>query len=396
MRLSCVTACVAALAWTAGDATAATIDFEIVHHFKFLNAVGDCEARPLLASDGNFYIPCLRGGDAGLGAIVRMSPDGAMKVLHSFSQAEGFAARAGLIEGPDGKLYGTTDLGGTFGGGTIFRISRDGEFESLHSFAGSDGASPYAAGLVLSERGDFYGATFRGGVASAGTVFKLAADGTFSKIFDFPPDDLRGPNALLLAPDGNLYGTTFVGGVGDCGGVYKLSTDGTHYRPYFFHPEAGCNPQSAPIVGSDGNLYGTATQGGLVIEPECFPSGCGTIWRFVSGQGQRAIHRFHVPDGLNPEAALLQASDGNLYGTAEFGGTGFGLGSGTIFRIGADGVFTTLLRLHPWQGIYPVAPLVEAPGGYLYGLTSLEGGPGGDGGGTFFRISAQATLAGGD
>ena len=74
-------------------------------------------------------------------------------------------------------------------------------------------------------------------------------------------------------------------------------------------------------------------------------------------------------------AALIQASDGNLYGTTHFGGIN---GGGTIFRISTSGDFATLHSFDDAGAHFPSAPLVEASDGTFYGTTTA--GPLGGGG----------------
>ena len=75
-------------------------------------------------------------------------------------------------------------------------------------------------------------------------------------------------------------------------------------------------------------------------------------------------------DGANPPAALIQAKDGNLYGTT---GTGGGHGSGTVFKITVSGVLTTLYSFsddstfYNADGAHPSADLIQGTDGNLYG-----------------------------
>jgi uncharacterized repeat protein (TIGR03803 family) len=71
-----------------------------------------------------------------------------------------------------------------------------------------------------------------------------------------------------------------------------------------------------------------------------------------------------TPDGANPWAALTLAPDGNLYGTTRRGANG----SGSVFRLTTNGLFSTLVSLSPDQG-GPNAPLVLGNNDTFYGTT---------------------------
>src|SRR5207249_2555117 len=58
------------------------------------------------------------------------------------------------------------------------------------------------------------------------------------------------------------------------------------------------------------------------------------------GQTFEVVRSFvRVPNGANPEASLIQASDGSFYGTTSYGGAS---DHGTVFNVDAAGRLTTL------------------------------------------------------
>src|SRR5262245_43444752 len=93
------------------------------------------------------------------------------------------------------------------------------------------------------------------------------------------------------------------------------------------------------------------------------------------------LYTFHGADGANPYAALLQASDGNLYGVTHVGGAN---NFGSIFRITTAGTLTTLYSFNGTDGSNPSARLIQAADGSLYG-TTIHGGA--NGFGTIFKIT---------
>src|SRR5206468_5764562 len=112
------------------------------------------------------------GGDSGIGTVFRITPAGALTVLHSFSGgSDGAIPVAGLIQASDGLFYGTTSGGGAPcpvpppNTGTVFKMTAVGVVTGLHTFcAGSDGSFPVAA-VIVGGDGNFYGTTEYGGVS---------------------------------------------------------------------------------------------------------------------------------------------------------------------------------------------------------------------------------------
>ena len=97
--------------------------------------------------------------------------------------------KAALLQASDGNYYGTTS-GGNNPGGTVFRLTPGGQLTTLVTFptqygAGSMGTNPVAA-LVQGSDGKFYGTTTGGGTFNAGTVFRMAADGTKGRLLTPP------------------------------------------------------------------------------------------------------------------------------------------------------------------------------------------------------------------
>ena len=115
--------------------------------------------------------------------------------------------------------------------------------------------------------GVLYSAALRGGLFGFGAVFKIKKDGTAYRIlhhFGSSPGDGQGPTGgLVEGSDKLLYGTTSAGGTYGHGTVFKLAPDGSNYSILysFAGPSDGVAPAAALIEGSDGALYGTTQQG---------------------------------------------------------------------------------------------------------------------------------------
>jgi len=100
------------------------------------------------------------------------------------------------------------------------------------------------------------------------------------------------------------------------------------------------------------------------------------------------LYAFMAADGINPRAALMQATNGSLYGTTESGGDFDG---GTVFRMMSDGAFAVVHAFTAEEGWNPVAPLIQTSNGALLGTTSA-GDPFGNRG-TIFQIAPDGTFS---
>jgi uncharacterized repeat protein (TIGR03803 family) len=284
-----------------------------------------------------------------------------LTTLYSFCSrsgcTDGEAPRTWLVQAANGDLYGTTTAGGVNGSGTVFKITPSGTLTTLHSFCSqsgcTDGNTPYA-GLVQATNGDLYGTTGYGGAYSdAGTVFKITPSGTLTTLYNFCSQgvypnctDGEVPTAgLVQGTNGDFYGTTLFGGVNPCSGpgcgtVFKITPSGTLTTLYSFCSQSGCTDGEAAGTGqvliqaTNGGLYGTAEDGGangyfygtvFKITPRGTLT---TLYSFCSQSG--------CTDGYSP-AGLIQATNGDLYGTTYYGGTNCSggplPGCGTVFSL---------------------------------------------------------------
>jgi len=307
-----------------------------------------------------------------LGAPTPESAGSEFQVLKSFTTAEGAHPFSELVLGTDGMLYGTTVTGNNSSeNDTIFKINEDGSgFTVLMNFDEPTTGGNCWGGLILGSDGMLYGTTYTGGTGGTGTVFKIGQDGTgFAVLKNFDASTTGGGSyARLLEIDEVLYGTTYVGGNGNAGTVFKLNLDGSGFAvlKHFDNVATGGHPTAGLIAGPDGFLYGTAYHGGDSL--------FGTIFRIkATGTPFEVLrHLDAAVTGAYPNARLLLGSDGALYGTATEGGA---YQNGAVFTLNADGTgFTVLKSLNSFvDGATPASALMEASNGKLYG-TTLHGG----------------------
>jgi uncharacterized repeat protein (TIGR03803 family) len=143
-------------------------------------------------------------------------------------------------------------------------------FRTLVSFDRADGSNP-AAALVQAINGSLYGTTGTGGAYGAGTIFEITPGGKFSTLYNFCHTYTGcyhgdGPTGLVQATNGNLYGTTGGGGVYGAGTVFEITPGGKLTTLYSFCSQRRCTDGSQPLAGlvqaTNGNFYGTTYYGG--------------------------------------------------------------------------------------------------------------------------------------
>jgi uncharacterized repeat protein (TIGR03803 family) len=283
------------------------------------------------------------------------------------------------VQAADGSFYGTTTYGGANGDwGTVFRITPGGTLTTLHSFAGPDGTDPFA--LTQASNGSFYGTTGNGGTYDyfcngCGTIFKITPAGAFTTLYSFTggTDGYNPLAGLVQATNGSLYGTTAYGGIsGDpalcqsgCGTIFSMTPGGTLTTLYTLCAEINCTDGAYPYAGliqaTDRNLYGTTLGGGVTGSSYTY----GTVFKITPSGALTVLHSFDGTDGSFATAGLLQATDGNFYGTtSQFGATDC---CGTIFRLSVGlGPFVKTL---PTSG--EVGTLVRILGTNLTGVASV-------------------------
>ncbi len=352
------------------------------------------QAALLQAIDGNLYGTTASGGantnsncSDGCGTVFRIAPGGRFERIYSFCSqtgcVDGSSPFAGLVQGTDGNLYGTTEAGGANNDGTIFRITTAGTLTTLYSFNGTDGEYPFA-GVTEGRDGNFYGTTYAGGTGGGcpdvgcGTVFMITTEGTLTTLHNFNGSDGAFPYAPpAQGTDGNFYGTTSQGGgTNSYGTIYKMTPEGALTTLFAFCSSTGCPDGDTPIAGlveaSNGNFYGTTIGGNL-------DDNVGGVFAITPGGSISTIYTFcsepDCADGDFPYAGLIQGTDGYLYGSTENGGNPFQYG--TLFRITPHGKLTTLYlfcsRAGCIDGIEPLAALVQHTNGKFYGTTLLGG-----------------------
>ncbi len=266
----------------------------------------------------------------------KITPGGTQTTLYNFCSQPNCtdgAGTGGLVQATDGNFYGTTGSGGANNGcpntcGTVFQMTPGGLLTTLYSFCSqpncfdghaADPGSPPVQGID----GNLYGVNQSGGANSGGTVFKITLDGTLTTLYAFCSlVELRGrfqsqPDKCRPT-DENFYGTTWTSGTDGLGTFFKITTSGT------LTPLGSVDgyPSGKLIQATDGNFYGTTARAGTIFQMT--PTGMLTTLGFVGGY---------------PYAGVIQSTDGNLYGTTGAGGNNQcgDYGCGSVFELTLPG-----------------------------------------------------------
>lgn len=318
------------------------------------------EAGVTLAADGTVYgtsfyggiagSGCAQGGPVQCGTIFHLTPPHTActtalcpwtetQVYEFNSQPNLFWPNLGeLIFDRAGNLYGAAAAGGRHFRGGIFELTPSGggwTYIDVYDFAGNgDGAQPLG-GVILDASGNLYGTTFGQHVGSDlyGTVYELIHSGsgwTESTIYLFQngSDGAFPKSDLIMDAGGNLYGTTSTGGSGGGGTIFELtpSQGSWTFSVLYSFPGPGDGPYGPLLIDSSGNLYGATLEGGAYQQGSIFkltPSNGG--WTYTS------LHDFtDGGDGRSPYGHLTLDGNGNLYGTAGWGGA---TGNGVVWEI---------------------------------------------------------------
>jgi len=183
--------------------------------------------------------------------------------------------------------------------------------------------------LLQDPQGRFFGSRLTGGSGGSGDVFRVAENGSgFTPLHEFPAtaSDGKTPAGLLLASDGRLYGGTIAGGTGgqfgNAGVLYRVNTDGSDYTilRHLDSQTDGTQMAAALLQDTNGVLYGVLRNGGTATVNQ---GGNGTVFKMnTNGTGFTALHIFTnsaiIPsstDGYDPKDALIEGQGQMLYGT---------------------------------------------------------------------------------
>ncbi|MFZ0311873.1 MAG: choice-of-anchor tandem repeat GloVer-containing protein [Candidatus Korobacteraceae bacterium] len=225
---------------------------------------------------GNLYGATQSGGPGGYqGTAFELTPahgTWTRTLLHDFGDAGGTQPMGGVQLDHAGNVYGTAFFGGDGQEGTVFQLVPSGSGWTLHVityFTLSSGGDNPAAGVILDQAGNLYGATSNG--QPNPVAFEISPfDGgwTYNTLYTWANFFGGGGPVASLVMDsaGNLYGTTSFAGAYSEGSVFELTPANGSWIYTDLHDFTGGSdggyPKSNIVLDASGNLYGTASQGG--------------------------------------------------------------------------------------------------------------------------------------
>ncbi len=324
--------------------------------------------------DGMLYGQTFTGGENDMGVMFKYDTENLAYIkCFDFGQSDnGAHCASSLMLADDGWAYGTTWHGGQYDGGTIYRINpANRTFESLYDFdIYTYGGNPLS-GLIQANDGFFYGTTPFGGTVGAGIIYRFDANNNIVTVLEdlITPSEGRVPSGPpMQASDGFLYGLTMQGGSIGHGALYKfnLSTSVYSKQADFQDAANGNHPNGTPVEAPNGYLYATAQSGGQFTYGTLFEFDPATTNLFVK------VHFDGLNKGAYPVASLLEYEENMLYGLCAEGGM---YDEGTMFVYDVSSNICT--KVHDFNsavdGRNPQAGLMKASNGKIYGTTNKGG-----------------------
>lgn len=273
-----------------------------------------------------------------------------------------------LVQAKNGLLYGMTESGGVHGFGILFSFDpKANTYRKLVDFNGStNGGSPYGS-LVEGANGQLFGLTEGGGANNHGTLFSFNySNNIITVLHSFNGSNGRSPyGSLVKATNGLLYGMTESGGSKDMGTVFSFNPNNKEYKVlYSFDDANGRSPYGSLIQATDGKLYGMAQFGGS--------TGFGVVFSIdlqSSSFAKRA--EFKWSNGAWPNSTLVQAANNKLYGMTESGGAN---NYGVLFEYDpSSNAIVAQTDFSEANGRSPYGKLTKASDNKLYGMTYRGG-----------------------
>ncbi len=326
------------------------------------------------ASNGKLYGLTSGGGINWLGVLFQydITTSTYTKQFNFDGYVNGTGPYGTLVQAANNRLYGITNAGGINDMGVVFEYDfGTSNFLKKFDFDGANAGSTPFGSMIRATNDKLYGMTSDGGASGWGVLFEYdASNNTFLKRFDFEKatNGKTPVGSLMKAANGKLYGMTNLGGTNNMGVIfeYNLTTLSLTKKFDFDGATNGKNPNGSLIQAGNGKLYGVTYSGGT--------SDDGVLFEYDAATNTylKKIDFDSVSSGQHPYGALLQATNGKLYGMTAQGGVS---NNGVLFEYNpATSTYTKKLDFDGINnGKRPNGSLMQALNGKIYGMTSQGG-----------------------
>jgi uncharacterized repeat protein (TIGR03803 family) len=321
----------------------------------------------LIISNNFLYGMTNKGGTNGVGVLFKVNINGTGfdKLLNFDGVASGANPTGSLIQLHD-TLCGMTNNGGNYNKGVLFMIKTDkSAFQKYIDFDDNTYYGGYPEGSLTLYKNFLYGMTYSGGDYGSGILFKIAVNGTFTRITSFNTASGGGgyPHGSLTVVGDSLCGMTEKGGINNKGIIFKTDLRALNLRKLKdFSATIGANPFGSLIL-IDTMLYGMTKSGGIADRGAIFS---------INNRGKYFTKLKDCYSALQGALPYDLVTDGTyFYGVTQFGGAN---GKGVLYKIYIDGTgYQKLLDFDgTTKGSNPQGALALS-GSVLYGVTSLGG-----------------------
>jgi uncharacterized repeat protein (TIGR03803 family) len=301
------------------------------------------------------------GNSSGGGLIKFNVADNSIIELGQFSSVNIASPKEQLVHVGNGVLFGLTNNSPSLYGAVYSTDTTTNVINLLYQFSNYNAP---VTGFTLADDGKLYtiGATATG---SYRAIYSFnTTTNAYTEVYALPGGTTT-TGLMLKASNGLLYGVSQRGGINDLGYMFSYNTATSAFSLlYDFNTVNGTLPQAGLIQASNGLLYGLAAYGGANDK--------GVLYSYnTTNSTFTKLFDFVQSTGENPSTPMIQGSDGKLYGVTMTGGGSY---TGALYSFDpTSNNYSVLHNFSASDGYNPRSFPTEATTGVLYGATSAGG-----------------------
>ena len=308
-------------------------NYRILHHFP-----GEEYLKEVIVDEE--YVYGIQGVGVSGESLSVFKISKADAVYHTLVTVQGGPATPLLLTSND-ELVWVTSGPYSFNQKQIYKIDKDGSDFGVLGYFNTE--APDINSLIQTRDGKIFGAYTAAGYPYVRYIFRLDTSRFgFAEQIQIQDNSWIPGGTFLELPDGRLVSESYYGSILL---FFSPNDNSQHYSP------TG-NLDNLRAVAPDGKVFGVVGDGNTYTSPA-------RLYAANSdGSGFKVLHTFGVNDLGSNTSSLLQAPDGNIYGTNRLGGANT---NGTVFKISPEGISKV------WDnGELSVGALYANTDGYLY------------------------------